>query len=303
MSDSRLIDPSKVDALLEELAEIRARESTLRTRASGEVAHLHIETPVSTPSMVGAVQRWVQAEMRQAASVPVEINSLHSNNEAQPATSPPEPRPAPERKPDGYAFRYHDCIRFNGGERVNGGYPQGSIPYYFDVPPPAKPDEGPDELAALKKYHAEIVEIDRHECEAMRLTRWAIEEIERLRMAERMNVESVARLQQERDALQKKNAELLRDWLKERSSWSSLCHDQREQLRALRGASQPPTAINLDVFAGMRQYETERAGLPPCGGITGWKAARCTKSLGHAGPCEFRPGASAPPNGETYLDE
>lgn len=64
-------------------------------------------------------------------------------------------------------------------------------------------DERHDELAALKKYHAEIVEIDRHECEAMRLTRWAIEEIERLRMAERMNVETVAKLQQERDELQR----------------------------------------------------------------------------------------------------
>lgn len=38
-----------------------------------------------------------------------------------------------------------------------------------------------DQLAELKKYHAEIVEIDGAECEAMRLTRWAIEEIMRLR--------------------------------------------------------------------------------------------------------------------------
>lgn len=40
-----------------------------------------------------------------------------------------------------------------------------------------------DQLAELKKYHAEIVSSDGGECEAMRLTRWAIEEIERLRRA------------------------------------------------------------------------------------------------------------------------
>lgn len=40
--------------------------------------------------------------------------------------------PKPEvRTPDGYAYRYHDCIRFNGGEQVNGNMPKESIPYYF----------------------------------------------------------------------------------------------------------------------------------------------------------------------------
>jgi hypothetical protein len=37
------------------------------------------------------------------------------------------------------------------------------------------------ELEELRKYHAEIVSSDGHECEAMRLTRWAIAEIDRLR--------------------------------------------------------------------------------------------------------------------------
>lgn len=41
-----------------------------------------------------------------------------------------------------------------------------------------------DQLDALKRYHAEIVECDGAECEAMRLTRWAIEEITRLRRGE-----------------------------------------------------------------------------------------------------------------------
>jgi hypothetical protein len=39
-----------------------------------------------------------------------------------------------ERAPDGYAYRYHDCIRFNGGIEVNGGRPTEAIPYYFGDP-------------------------------------------------------------------------------------------------------------------------------------------------------------------------
>lgn len=38
-----------------------------------------------------------------------------------------------------------------------------------------------NQLSALKKYRDEIVEMDLGECEAMRLTGWAIDEIERLR--------------------------------------------------------------------------------------------------------------------------
>ncbi len=37
-----------------------------------------------------------------------------------------------KRKPDGYAYRYADnCIRFSGGQTINGGYPIETIPYYF----------------------------------------------------------------------------------------------------------------------------------------------------------------------------
>jgi hypothetical protein len=42
------------------------------------------------------------------------------------------------------------------------------------------PSKERDILAELRRYHAEIVACDGAECEAMRLTRWAIEEIERL---------------------------------------------------------------------------------------------------------------------------
>ena len=52
--------------------------------------------------------------------------------------------------------------------KCNHGYAVG--PHVCDV----------DQLAALKRYHAEIVESDGAECEAMGLTRWAIDRIEQL---------------------------------------------------------------------------------------------------------------------------
>jgi len=38
------------------------------------------------------------------------------------------------RKPDGYAYRYHDCIRFNQGQMVNGGKPIEAIPFFYGEP-------------------------------------------------------------------------------------------------------------------------------------------------------------------------
>ncbi|MCS3692054.1 hypothetical protein ABIF07_001030 [Bradyrhizobium elkanii] len=33
-------------------------------------------------------------------------------------------------RPYTWAYRYHDCVRFNGGEQVNGSRPQGSFPLF-----------------------------------------------------------------------------------------------------------------------------------------------------------------------------
>lgn len=37
-------------------------------------------------------------------------------------------------KPNGYAYRYSDCIRFNGGNTVNGELPIEALPYWFAPP-------------------------------------------------------------------------------------------------------------------------------------------------------------------------
>lgn len=61
-----------------------------------------------------------------------------------------------------------------------------------------------DQLADLKKYHAEIVESDGAECEGMRLTRWAIEQIERLRRENdalaKLSSQWITEAQREKDA-------------------------------------------------------------------------------------------------------
>lgn len=36
-------------------------------------------------------------------------------------------------QPDGYAYQYHDCIRFNHGQQVNGSSPLKSIPFYYEA--------------------------------------------------------------------------------------------------------------------------------------------------------------------------
>ena len=39
------------------------------------------------------------------------------------------------RQPDGYAYRYPDCIRFEtGGRSINGSKPIEAIPYYLGAP-------------------------------------------------------------------------------------------------------------------------------------------------------------------------
>ncbi len=58
------------------------------------------------------------------------------------------------RKPDGYAYQYHDGLRFNSGESVNGGKPGKAVPYWFDGPPePAEP--------GIMTEHAEIENLAR----------------------------------------------------------------------------------------------------------------------------------------------
>lgn len=46
--------------------------------------------------------------------------------------------------PDGYAYRYHDCIRFNHGQSVNGSNPTEAIPFYYGRPSPFAPSERGD---------------------------------------------------------------------------------------------------------------------------------------------------------------
>lgn len=42
---------------------------------------------------------------------------------------------AAQPAPSGYAYRYSDGIRFNGGQEVNGSKPTEAIPYWFATPP------------------------------------------------------------------------------------------------------------------------------------------------------------------------
>ncbi len=64
------------------------------------------------------------------------INKMRSRRDAflpKEASATPEPVQAAgdgAGEPFAYAYRYHDCIRFNGGPEVNGGKPIEAIPMY-----------------------------------------------------------------------------------------------------------------------------------------------------------------------------
>jgi hypothetical protein len=71
------------------------------------------------------------------------------------AASIPTAQAAPSEPvaPSGYAYRYHDSIRFNNGGEVNGSRPIEAVPYWFAAPPPpAAPAVAPlSELAARQQ--------------------------------------------------------------------------------------------------------------------------------------------------------
>lgn len=54
-------------------------------------------------------------------------------------------------------------------------------------------------------------------------------------------------------------------------------------------------SVTADMLAAARSSHE------PCGGMTGWKKARCTKPTGHDGPCEFSPGTAQPPSDAPML--
>jgi hypothetical protein len=82
---------------------------------------------------------------------------------------PPATQPALEPpSPSGYAYRYRSpfggtCIRFNGGEEVNGGRPIEPVPYWFAPPsapatPPAPKLGEVGELVEMLTQEAAILE-------------------------------------------------------------------------------------------------------------------------------------------------
>lgn len=125
------------------------------------------------------------------------------------AAAAEQPKPEPPQ-PHGYAYRYRDGIRFNGGNRVNGGLPVEVLPYWF-APPDTEALRRENERLRSELAEAEAV---RERCNerAFRLEA----EVERLRDELRQSSIDITRAEVERLRLDIEAHEALYD-----SAWVS----------------------------------------------------------------------------------
>jgi hypothetical protein len=116
---------------------------------------------MSTPTIRAALDTFQQAANRGTAVYlsPELVQELRAALKAEPEGGPPSP--------SGYAYRYHSpfgdtCIRFNGGEEVNGGRPIEAVPYWFapssaPAAPPAS--EAPAEALAARPLLERVAQL------------------------------------------------------------------------------------------------------------------------------------------------